>query len=229
MPMPTDAGGVVVTIDGPAGAGKSTVARTLAERLGFDYLDTGAMYRAVALLAHRNNLLEDPGGLSALLEGMALEVSGAKVVLGGEDVTEQLRGPEVTRASSLVAANPAVRAFLVRAQRQAALGRKIICEGRDQGTVVFPGAACKFFLTANPRERARRRLADLAARGGALPTLDELERQIAERDSRDAGRADSPMKAAVDAITVDTTSMALEQVLEHLAGAIHKALEGTGR
>jgi cytidylate kinase len=229
MEISAHAGAVVVTIDGPAGAGKSTVAKTLAQRLGFDYLDTGAMYRAVALLARRLNLLEDAERLSMHLDTAALEISGGLVRLNGEDVTGLLRDPEVTRGSSLVAAIPAVRAFLVRAQRQAAQGRSIICEGRDQGTVVFPGALCKFFLTAHPRERARRRLEDMARQGKELPALDDLERQIAERDERDATRQDSPMVPAADACLVDTTSMTLEQVMDHLAVTIRRAMEGTGR
>ena len=229
MEISAHAGAIVVTIDGPAGAGKSTVAKTLAQRLGFDYLDTGAMYRAVALLARRHNLLEDAERLSMHLDTAALEISGGLVRLNGEDVTGLLRDPEVTRGSSLVAAIPAVRAFLVRAQRQAAQGRSIICEGRDQGTVVFPAALCKFFLTAHPRERARRRLEDMARQGKELPALDDLERQIAERDERDATRQDSPMVPAADACLVDTTSMTLEQVMDHLAVTIRRAMEGAGR
>lgn len=229
MEISAEAGAIVVTIDGPAGAGKSTVAKTLAQRLGFDYLDTGAMYRAVALLAHRHNLYEDAVGLAEHLDAAALEIAGGLVRMNGEDVTGLLRDPEVTRGSSIVAAIPAVRAFLVRAQRQAAQGRRIICEGRDQGTVVFPGAMCKFFLTAHPRERARRRLEDMARQGKPLPALDDLERQIAERDERDATRKDSPMVPAADAQIVDTTSMTLDQVMDHLAVIIRRALEGSGR
>lgn len=229
MDISAEADAIVVTIDGPAGAGKSTVAKTLAHRLGFDYLDTGAMYRAVALMARRNNLLEDAVSLAEHLDGAKLEIAGGVVRMNGQDVTGHLRDPEVTRGSSLVAAIPAVREFLVRAQRRAAQGRRIICEGRDQGTVVFPGALCKFFLTAHPRERARRRLEDMARQGKALPDLDELERQIAERDARDATRKDSPMVPAADAHMVDTTSMTLDQVMDHLAVTIRRALEGSGR
>ena len=229
MEISAEAGSIVVTIDGPAGAGKSTVAKTLAQRLGFDYLDTGAMYRAVALLAHRHNLYEDAVGLAGHLDAAALEIAGGVVRMNGEDVTGLLRDPEVTRGSSIVAAIPAVRAFLVRAQRRAAQGRRIICEGRDQGTVVFPGAMCKFFLTAHPRERARRRLEDMARQGKPLPALDDLERQIAERDERDATRKDSPMVPAADAQIVDTTSMTLDQVMDHLAVIIRRALDGSGR
>lgn len=229
MDSSAEADAIVVTIDGPAGAGKSTVAKTLAHRLGFDYLDTGAMYRAVALMARRNNLLEDAVSLAEHLDGAKLEIAGGEVRMNGQDVTGHLRDPEVTRGSSLVAAIPAVREFLVRAQRRAAQGRRIICEGRDQGTVVFPGALCKFFLTAHPRERARRRLEDMARQGKALPDLDELERQIAERDERDATRKDSPMVPAADAHMVDTTSMTLDQVMDHLAVTIRRALEGSGR
>ena len=226
MAHPANRPTVVVTIDGPAGAGKSTVARRLADLLGFDYLDTGAMYRAVALIGRRDGLLEDSEGLARRLESLELVVSGGVVLVNGDDVTTQLRDPEVTRFSSVVAAQPAVRAFLVRAQRQAAFGRRIICEGRDQGTVVFPDALCKFFLTADPRERARRRLKDMARQGKAVPDIDTLVREISERDMRDANRAESPMVAAADADHVDTTSLLLEDVLALLSGRIQKALSG---
>jgi cytidylate kinase len=198
----------------------------LADLLGFDYLDTGAMYRAVALIGHRDGLLHDAEALARRLESLKLVISGGVVLVNGDDVTAQLRDPEVTRFSSVVAAQPAVRAFLVRAQRQAAFGRRIICEGRDQGTVVFPDALCKFFLTADPRERARRRSEDMARQGKAVPDLEALEREISERDMRDANRAESPMVAAADADHVDTTSLLLEDVLALLSGRIQKALSG---
>jgi cytidylate kinase len=198
----------------------------LADLLGFDYLDTGAMYRAVALIGHRDVLLHDAEALARRLESLELVISGGVVLVNGDDVTAQLRDPEVTRFSSVVAAQPAVRAFLVRAQRQAAFGRRIICEGRDQGTVVFPDALCKFFLTADPRERARRRSEDMARQGKAVPDLEALEREISERDMRDANRAESPMVAAADADHVDTTSLLLEDVLALLSGRIQKALSG---
>jgi cytidylate kinase len=198
----------------------------LADLLGFDYLDTGAMYRAVALIGHRDGLLHDAEALARRLESLELVISGGVVLVNGDDVTAQLRDPEVTRFSSVVAAQPAVRAFLVRAQRQAAFGRRIICEGRDQGTVVFPDALCKFFLTADPRERARRRSEDMARQGKAVPDLEALEREISERDMRDANRAESPMVAAADADHVDTTSLLLEDVLALLSGRIQKALSG---
>ena len=226
MAVPVARPTVVVTIDGPAGAGKSTVARRLADLLGFDYLDTGAMYRAVALIGHRDGLLHDAEALARRLESLELVISGGVVLVNGDDVTAQLRDPEVTRFSSVVAAQPAVRAFLVRAQRQAAFGRRIICEGRDQGTVVFPDALCKFFLTADPRERARRRSEDMVRQGKAVPDLEALEREISERDMRDANRAESPMVAAADADHVDTTSLLLEDVLALLSGRIQKALSG---
>jgi cytidylate kinase len=164
--------------------------------------------------------------LARRLESLELVISGGVVLVNGDDVTAQLRDPEVTRFSSVVAAQPAVRAFLVRAQRQAAFGRRIICEGRDQGTVVFPDALCKFFLTADPRERARRRSEDMGRQGKAVPDLEALEREISERDMRDANRAESPMVAAADADHVDTTSLLLEDVLALLSGRIQKALSG---
>ena len=149
---------MIVTIDGPAGAGKSSAARALARRLGFEFLDTGAMYRAVTLAALRAKLeLRDQAALTRLLAAMRLEMPGDRVILDGVDVTREIRTKEVTAASGAIADSSVVRNRLVQMQRQLAVGRSIITEGRDQGTVVFPNAACKFFLVADPVERARRR------------------------------------------------------------------------
>src|SRR5438128_908631 len=157
---------MIVTIDGPAGAGKSSAARALALRLGFQFLDTGAMYRAVTLAALRAGIdRTDQEALARLLDGLRLEMPPGQVILNGEDVTAQIRTAEVTDASGSIASSRVVRERLVLMQRKLAQGRDIVCEGRDQGTVVFPDAACKFFLVADPVERARRRQCEMLDRG----------------------------------------------------------------
>ncbi len=205
---------MIVTIDGPAGAGKSSTARALAERLGFAFLDTGAMYRAVTLAGLRRGAdLHDEAVLTELLTGLALEMPPGRMLLDGEDVTGLIRSSEVTAASRAVADSPVVRRRLVELQRAAAVGRDLVTEGRDQGTIVFPDAACKFFLVAEPIERARRRQRDLAARGETV-ALDDLLRAQQERDARDAARDLAPMRAAADAIRLDTTHLTLAQVVD---------------
>src|SRR5262245_6973595 len=175
---------MIVTIDGPAGVGKSSAARALAQRLGFDFLDTGAMYRAVTLAALRRRLdVHDDAAVGRLVDALRLEMPMGRVLLDGEDVTSAIRAPEVTLASGAVASNPAVRCRLVEWQRAMAAGRNIVCEGRDQGTIVFPHAERKFFLVADPLERARRRHKDLLARGDQVG-VDEVLRAQEERDRR---------------------------------------------
>ncbi|MFO0844020.1 MAG: (d)CMP kinase [Gemmataceae bacterium] len=204
---------MIVTIDGPAGAGKSSAAKALAGRLGFEFLDTGAMYRAVALAATRAGVaLDDHAALEALLVRVRLEMPAGRVVLDGEDVSGLIRTPEVSAGSSVVAASAAVRPRLAALQRRLAEGRDVVCEGRDQGTVVFPDAGCKFFLVADPEERLRRRARELEARGAAVD-LDALRRDQAERDRRDAGRQLAPMRPADDAVLLDSTALTLEQVV----------------
>lgn len=207
---------MIVTIDGPAGTGKSTVARQLADRLGFEFLNTGAMYRAVALACLRRGV--DPAA-DAAADAVAAELSirfaHHRLLLNDEDVTEAIRQPEVSHAASQVAAIPAVRARLVELQRGAAEGIDLVTEGRDQGTVVFPDAECKFFLTASPGERALRRQRELAGQGQDIP-LEEILQQQTERDDRDLNRAVAPLKPAPDAEIVDTSRMPLAEVLDHL-------------
>lgn len=214
----------VVTIDGPAGAGKSTVARRLAERLGWRLLDTGAMYRAVTLAAIRSGTdLHSDEALGALADRVTVELPPGKVVLDGEDITAVVRSVEVTRATKFAADSPSVRRRLVVWQRAFADSYDVVAEGRDQGTVVFPDAARKFFLTASPEERARRRHAEYLARGEAVD-LEAVLRDIRERDDRDASRAIAPMVAAADARVVDTTGLEPDAVVALLEADVRARL-----
>jgi cytidylate kinase len=211
---------MIITIDGPAGAGKSTAARMLARRLGFEFLDTGAMYRAVALSALRAGIeLRDEQALSRFVCGVSLEMHPDQVLLDGVDVSVAIRSQAVSEAASLVATSPSVREHLVRLQRIIATGRSIVCEGRDQGTVVFPDATCKFFLIADAEERARRRQRDLAVRGAAIDPAALVE-TIRRRDRQDATRAVGPMKSADDAIVIDSTCLSSEQVVERMEAVV---------
>jgi cytidylate kinase len=218
---------MIITIDGPAGAGKSSAARTLAQRLGFEFLDTGAMYRAVALAARRAGLdLRDESALAALVASLRLEMPpGGRVLLDGEDVTSLIRTREMTAATGAVADSPAVRRRLVQMQRTIAAGRNMVCEGRDQGTLVFPDAACKFFLNADPVERARRRQREMAGRGESVE-LEQILRDQEARDQRDAARDLAPMKPAEDAVRLDSTGMSPEQVAEVMEAEIRRRIAG---
>ncbi len=215
---------MIVTIDGPAGAGKSTAARDLARRLGFHFLDTGAMYRAVTLHCLRLGVdLRDEPAVAAAARGMPLEFRGALVLVAGSDVTQELRSNHVTQESRFVAAHPAVRAYLVDLQRQLAAGRNVVTEGRDQGTVAFPAAECKFYLTASPRQRALRRQREFAARGEQVP-LDQILDQITSRDERDSLRDVGPLKAAEDALVIDTSELSTAAVLDLLEGKVRERM-----
>ena len=202
----------VIAIDGPAGAGKSTVARALAARLGLEYLDTGAMYRAVTYAAMRRGI--DPADaerVARLAEEISLEVDEHGVLVDGVDATTEIRSREVTTAVSAVAANSAVRTELVRRQRNWANRRGGgVLEGRDIGSVVFPDAELKLYLTASPRVRAERRVAEA---GG---DVDEIETAIARRDGYDTTRSNSPLVEAEDAVVVDTTGLSIDEVLQRI-------------
>jgi len=207
---------MVVTIDGPAGAGKSSVARALAQRLKFHFLDTGAMYRAVALAAMRRGLAwTDTTALGELPRRITIDVSEQAVRLDGEDVTPAIRSMEITSVTHHVADNVRVREHLVQLQRRIAQGGSFVTEGRDQGTVVFPNAKCKIFLTASAEERARRRMADMLARGEQV-TLEEVLRQQEVRDQRDRRREVGGLVRAADAIEVCTDGMTPDEVVDHI-------------
>ncbi len=215
---------MVITIDGPAGAGKSTVARALAARLGFEYLDTGAMYRAVALAGLRTGIdWENPDAVAALAQRINLEFRLGRVFLNGEDVTEELRSSEVTRASRYVADNAVVRRRLIDLQRQFAEGKNVVTEGRDQGSLVFPDAEVKFFLTASPEERARRRLRDYQAAGENPPFHQVLE-ELLVRDARDASRPWGKLVKPEGAIEINTDGLDIPAVVDRMEAVVRQTM-----
>jgi cytidylate kinase len=205
---------VVVAIDGPAGAGKSTLARRLSERLGFTYIDTGAMYRAVALWGLRQGI--DPADMHRMEQlALAAEIalSPGHISLNGEDVTEAIRTPEVSSGASKIAVIPGVRRAMVAKQREIGEQTSVVMEGRDIGTIVFPNAEVKIFLDADPAERVRRRLAEERSKGGA-PSEDQVASQMKERDQRDSTRRDAPLSQAPDAVYIDSTPLSIAEVEE---------------
>lgn len=215
-----------IAIDGPAGAGKSTVARLLAQQLGFLYVDTGAMYRAIALKALRTGIpLSEPDQISALARGARIhfQMGGGsgeqRILLDNEDVTDAIRTPAVTALSSPVSAIPGVRAALVAQQQALGAQGGVVMEGRDIGTVVFPNAEVKVFLTASPEERAQRRHRDIVARGNAT-SLEEVRRDQDERDLRDATRAVAPLIPARDALLIDSDGLSPEEVVDSILDAV---------
>ncbi len=221
-PEPGAAGDrTLVVIDGPAGAGKTTVARRLARALGVPLLDTGAIYRTLALVAERRGVAwDDEAALVLICRDFPLTFTGdsggpQKVSFAGEDVTTAIRQGPISQGASKVSALPGVRAALLEIQR--VLGaRGCVAEGRDVGTVVFPHARHKFFLTADPQTRAARRRAELIAAGGEAPPLAVVMAEIAERDARDSGRAVAPLRAADDAVVIDTSGLDADGVVERL-------------
>ena len=221
----------IVAIDGPVGAGKSTVARALARALGFEYLNTGAMYRAVAIAAREAGI--DAGALASdgaatalearlrpLLEAISIELAGDRVLLDGRDITAATREPAIGDLASRLSALAPVRARLQELQRAAGAAGGVVMEGRDIGTVIFPDAEIKFFLVADVAERARRRWAELTAKGVAI-ALAEVRAELEERDRRDAGRALDPLRAAPDAIEIDSTARGVEQVVNAMCTRVN--------
>jgi cytidylate kinase len=228
----------IVAVDGPAGAGKSTASRQLAARLGFAMVDTGAIYRTVALAASRRGLAyDDDAALGALLPGLAIRFApptkageGQRVLLADEDVSAAIRTPPMSLGASAVSARPVVRAGLLDLQRRLALApenRGAVLEGRDIGTVVFPDADAKLFLTASPEERARRRHAELAARGDATPYAEVLADQL-RRDKADSERAIAPLRPAEDAVVVDSSGLGLDEVVARMVRLVEDRLGARG-
>jgi cytidylate kinase len=220
------AGVEIVTIDGPSGAGKSTISQELAASLAFAYLDTGAMYRAVALQVERSGIDEDDSAaLGQLLADIDLQLKAdggeTRVILAGEDVSPLIRTPEMSMVASRVSAIPAVREKLTQLQREIGGRGGIVAEGRDMGTVVFPQAAWKFFLDATPEERARRRVLQLREKGQQVDEKETL-RLIVERDRADSSRALAPLKPADDALIVDSSKMTIDQVVALMRDEVGK-------
>jgi len=214
---------LLITIDGPAGAGKTTISRMLAARLDYDYIDTGALYRAVALAAMDTGVGgDDDGGLEDLCRNLKLsfrrQAGELRLISNGEDVSDRLRTPELTMQASAISARPVVRAFLLKVQRELGAAKKAVFEGRDMGTVVFPEADVKFFLDADLEVRARRRFNELQPDGG-MP-LSEVKDQMQRRDRNDSTRSLAPLKAAEDAIRIDSTTLDRDAVVAHMITTI---------
>jgi cytidylate kinase len=210
---------LLITIDGPAGAGKTTVSRCLADRLGYRYIDTGALYRAVALKASAKGVgPNDDRGLEVLCASLDLQFvrdeKGTRLRCDSADITDQIRTPEITMLASTISARPIVRTYLLGLQRDMGQQKGIVVEGRDMGTVVFPDADIKFFLDASPKTRALRRFKELAPRSSQ--TLENVERDMKRRDQNDSTRKIAPLKAAEDAIWIDSTDLSAEKVVEQM-------------
>jgi CMP/dCMP kinase len=213
---------LVIAIDGPSGAGKGTVARAVASELGYRHIDSGAMYRAVGWKALRDGVpLDDERAVAAVAES-PIEISATRVAIAGHDVTRDIRTPEIDRAAASVARLPRVRSVLVARLREMGAGGRIVMEGRDIGTVVFPNADVKLYLDAAPEERARRRAQDPAHSGGPAAVADVVT-QLTERDESDRTRAASPLYAAAEAVLVDTTGRSIEDVVREVMSVVREA------
>lgn len=216
---------MVITIDGPAGAGKSTVARGLARRLGFEFLDTGAMYRAVAWACLQRQIdLTNDSAVVEVAASLELQVTEHSIHCNGEDVTTAIRSGEVSHGASIVAAIPEVRTEMVRLQRRAADNRRIVTEGRDQGSVVFPDAECKFFITASAECRAERRQRELIERGQECD-LQSVLSEIVARDERDRTREIAPLVEPENAVIVDSSTLTADEIIEQLEATARDRLQ----
>lgn len=218
--------GLVIAIDGPSGAGKSTAAKALARRLGYTFINTGAMYRALAWKALRRGLsLEDGPCLAGLLGETRIELvdGGLGVLLDGEDVTREIRTQEVSAAASHVSVHPDVRRGMVARQQELGRDGGVVLDGRDIGSAVFPRAEVKFYVDAQPRRRAERRHAELVALGPS-PSPAEIEREILERDGKDSSRPDSPLVRVPDAVYLDTTELSAEETLQRMLAVVRSRL-----
>ncbi len=208
---------MIIAIDGPAGAGKSTVARLLADKLGFAYLDTGALYRASALKAKRMNLsFEESPEIRTMMSEIDIRFEGDRVYLDGEDVSEEIRTPQVSHLASVISAIPSVRELLLPLQRRVGHAQNTVADGRDMGTVVFPDAENKIFLDASLKERARRRFLELLQKGEKNSSEKEVAQEIKIRDERDSSRVAAPLRRAVDAVYINTDKLNIDKVLEKM-------------
>lgn len=212
---------MIITIDGPAGAGKTTISKKLAQRLGYRYIDTGALYRGIALAACQAQIAtDDDDALAALCRNMTLDFkhshAGLRLILNGSDVSDHIRTPEVTMMASAVSARPVIRAFLLEIQRALGENKRVVLEGRDMGTVVFPRADIKFFLYADPAIRARRRYEELKAKNTDSPSLETVEKEMVQRDKNDSSRSEAPLKPAKDSIRIDSTMLEIDQVVDEM-------------
>jgi cytidylate kinase len=226
MPQPP----LVIAIDGPSGAGKGTVARQVAARLRYRHVDTGAMYRAVAWKAQSEGVdLRDEAAVAAVGARAAFDLEAGRVVIDGHDVAAAIRTPDMDTAAATVARHPAVRATLVRRQRDMGSGGAIVMEGRDIGTVVFPDADVKIYLDASPEERARRRATDPAHGASQTRQLSEVATALAERDHSDSTRVASPLTRAPDAVVIDTTGLPVDEVVARVIAVVTARREGEKR
>lgn len=215
-----------IALDGPSGAGKSSVAKAIAKILKITYLDTGAMYRGLAYIAVKEGAdVKDESAVKPILDRLDMKIitgDAQQIIINGENVTPYLREHYVSKAASDISALPAVRLKMVELQRQIAKGQDVVLDGRDIGTYVLPDARFKFFITAAPEERAKRRFLELAAKGGDVPSYEKVLADIRERDYNDSHRAFAPLKQADDAVLVDTTEMPLDKVIEFVLNEVQK-------